>query len=74
MRSILWPTTMTGQGVLARLGRVLHWAGLLIAVPIVVAGASILVPQGILNGVGTALIGVLVYLTGRGLRYVFSGE
>lgn len=63
----------------ARLGYVLYWASCILAVLAVAAGfgiASTMIQQADVNlfrGVGVAA-GALIWLAGRGLKYIFSGE
>jgi len=75
--SFFWPAALNPDpGVLGRLGRVLHWIGLLIGFPALAgAVAAYNNPGG--GPVVTVLfgsVGAVLIMAGRGLRYVLADE
>lgn len=71
----LWPHVINpSQGFFGRLGRLAHWAGILLAV------GCALVPFFTYGGPDLQTFaaafgfGAFFYMAGRGVRYLFAGE
>ena len=62
----------------ARLGRILYWAACGLAALIVIGGAFGLrweaTGPGIIAGIGLLVIAGLIWIIGRGLKYVLANE
>lgn len=76
--NFFWPTEPDPDpGILARLGRVLHWLSIALGAFFVAGGLAIVLVDGLhefSGGFGFVLGGVMVALAGRGLRYILAGE
>lgn len=83
--SFFWPTNIKpAPGAVARLGRVLHWISLLLAIAALVTGVVSVQSQAsyqvlsfhlfwnTMGPVFMAAVGIALF--GRGLRYILSGE
>lgn len=70
--NFFWPTNLKAEpGIVARLGRVLHWLSIPLAIFIAYLGLR-RPPEEWLT---TELWGAIIaYLFGRGLRYLLAGE
>jgi hypothetical protein len=70
--NFFWPTRLKlAPGLLARLGRVLHWLSIPLAIFLAVLGLSRPVDEWLTTEIWGA---VTAYLFGRGLRYLLAGE
>jgi hypothetical protein len=75
VRSVLWPRVIKAETTaLIRTGRVLHWTGLVLALPFVFGGVALAFTIPDPNGIWVSLIGLVPYMIGRGLRYIFANE
>lgn len=73
-RAILWPINVAEATTpLVRLGRVLHWTGVVLAAPWVALAVALAFEDGA-HILGLALIGLPFYFIGRALRYVLANE
>lgn len=65
-------------GIIARLGRALHWTAIAISLPIMLMGiAAVLFPRygdGMDNLLISILLALPIYGIGRLFRYVLAGE
>lgn len=80
MRSLLWPTTLKAEPtVLTRTGRVLHWTAtglaslFLLLIPAIATNGDP-VDQNIVGFVFAGAWATGLFLVGRALRYILSGE
>jgi hypothetical protein len=78
---LLWPSKSNPDPTtLARLGRVLHWTGAIVAVLFLVLGFFVLrqaTEDSEIKEIGAALVSgaaAAAYFAGRGLRYVLADE
>lgn len=82
MPTWVWPDTRCeASSTIQRLGRVLYWitagAGLVLIMlaPIVFVRAAFgLEGADVGGGIGFVIIGILLFVTGRSVRYVLAGE
>ncbi len=77
MRGFFWPTQVqAAPTIVARLGRFLHWAGIVLAAPFVAVTVLIAItePSGDYGYFIALLLAAPVYMAGRGARYVLAGE
>ena len=72
--NLLWPMNPTlDPGGVARLGRVLHWAITAGAVACFASGANIINEEAY-SGAAAMMYGGGLFLFGRAMRYILSGE
>ena len=75
--NFFWPTQRNpAPTALTRLGRVLHWATIMCAVPLVLATVWIAFAEPSDDYGYTALLAIvaIIYLPGRALRYILASE
>jgi hypothetical protein len=75
--NLFWPSEdriQQSPGLLARLGRVVHYLAALLAAAVLVAAAGALIVDGAASAAAIAIASLLLLLLGRGLRYVLAGE
>jgi hypothetical protein len=77
MQGFFWPTkAQAAPTIVARFGRFLHWAGIVMASPVVALTAQIAVtePSGDYGHSMLLFFAAPVYMAGRGARYFLGGE
>ncbi len=76
--NFFWPTRRNpSPTALTRLGRVLHWAAIIGAAPLVLFTAWIAIAEsrdGDLGYLALLIVAAVIYFPGRGLRYVLAAE
>lgn len=73
-----WPTwTADVPSGPTRFGRLVHWVGLIVGLPLAACGAFGMASDALgqpFTGAVVLIVALMIYFASRGLRYAISGE